>query len=56
MVVDWLHDERTVLSSLSPMSHHIGALAVEQMRVAGPELVVNAPPPASSAARSSNAS
>jgi len=53
MVADWLHDERTVLSSLSPMSHHIGALAVEQMLAAGLELVVNAPPPA---ARSSNAS
>jgi acyl-CoA synthetase len=45
MVVDWHHDERTILLSLSPMSHHIGAVAIEQMLVAGLELVVNAPPP-----------
>ncbi len=44
MVADWHHDERTVLLSLSPMSHHIGAVAVEQMLAAGLELVVNAPP------------
>ena len=45
MVADWHHDERTVLLSLSPMSHHIGTVAVEQMMAAGLELVVNAPPP-----------
>ena len=45
MVADWGHDERSVLLSLSPMSHHIGAVAVEQMLAAGLELVVNAPPP-----------
>ncbi len=45
MVEDWHHDERTILLSLSPMSHHIGAVAVEQMMAAGLELVVNAPPP-----------
>ena len=45
MVADWGHDERSVLLSLSPMSHHIGAVAVEQMMAAGLELVVNAPPP-----------
>ena len=45
MVVDWHHDERTILLSLSPMSHHIGAVAIEQMLAAGLELVVNTPPP-----------
>ena len=45
MVADWHHDERTILLSLSPMSHHIGAVAIEQMIAAGLELVVNAPPP-----------
>ena len=44
MVADWGHDERSVLLSLSPMSHHIGAVAVEQMLAAGLELVVDAPP------------
>jgi acyl-CoA synthetase len=44
MVEDWRHDHRTVLLSLSPMSHHIGTVAVEQMMAAGLELVVNAPP------------
>jgi acyl-CoA synthetase len=41
MVADWHHDERTILLSLSPMSHHIGTVAIEQMAVAGLELVVN---------------
>jgi acyl-CoA synthetase len=45
MVADWRHDEHTILLSLSPMSHHIGAVAIEQMMAAGLELVVNAPPP-----------
>jgi acyl-CoA synthetase len=45
MVADWHHDERTILLSLSPMSHHIGTVAIEQMIAAGLELVVNAPPP-----------
>jgi acyl-CoA synthetase len=44
MVEDWHHDHRTVLVSLSPMSHHIGTVAVEQMMAAGFELVVNDPP------------
>jgi acyl-CoA synthetase len=44
MVADWHHDERSVLLSLSPMSHHIGTVAIEQMMAAGLELVVNAPP------------
>src|SRR5271165_1154483 len=45
IVADWHHDERTILLSLSPMSHHIGTVAIEQMMAAGLELVVNAPPP-----------
>jgi len=44
MVKDWHHDHATVLLSLSPMSHHIGTVAVEQMLAAGFELVVNDPP------------
>jgi acyl-CoA synthetase len=44
MVEDWHHDHSTVLLSLSPMSHHIGTVAVEQMMAAGLELVVNDPP------------
>jgi acyl-CoA synthetase len=44
MVEDWQHDHSTVLLSLSPMSHHIGTVAVEQMLAAGFELVVNDPP------------
>ncbi len=45
MVADWHHDADTILLSLSPMSHHIGTVAIEQMMAAGLELVVNAPPP-----------
>jgi acyl-CoA synthetase len=41
MVEDWGHDDRTILLSLSPMSHHIGTVAVEQMAASGLELVVN---------------
>ena len=44
MVEDWRLDENTVLLSLSPTSHHIATVAVEQMLAAGCELVVNAPP------------
>ena len=44
MVADWHHDTSTVLLSLSPMSHHIGTVAVEQMMAAGFELVLNDPP------------
>ena len=43
MVADWSHDDRTVLLSLSPMSHHIGTVALEQTMVCGCELVVNDP-------------
>jgi acyl-CoA synthetase len=44
MVEDWRHDERTVLLSLSPLSHHIAAVAIAQALAAGMELVVNDPP------------
>src|SRR5262245_27603053 len=44
MVRDWGHDERTVLYSHSPLSHHIATVAIEQILVAGCELVVNDPP------------
>lgn len=43
MVADWSHDDRTVLLSLSPMSHHIGTVALEQTMVCGCELVVHDP-------------
>jgi acyl-CoA synthetase len=49
MVADWQHDERTILLSLSPLSHHIATVALEQMLVAGCELVVNDPPDGMSA-------
>jgi acyl-CoA synthetase len=41
MVRDWHHDERTVLYSHSPLSHHIATVAIEQSLVAGFEVVVN---------------
>ena len=41
MVKDWQHDHRTVLYSHSPLSHHIGTVAIEQALVAGCELVMN---------------
>ena len=41
MVHDWRHDERTVLYSHSPVSHHIATVAIEQSLVAGFELVLN---------------
>ncbi|MDB5841427.1 MAG: AMP-dependent synthetase [Herminiimonas sp.] len=44
MVSDWKHDRNTVLFSHSPISHHIGTVAVEQMLAAGMELVLNDPP------------
>ena len=40
MVRDWSQDEQTVLLTLSPMSHHIGTVALEQVLVAGCELVM----------------
>ena len=44
MVEDWHHDARTILLSLSPLSHHIAAVALAQSLAAGMELAVNAPP------------
>ena len=44
MVKDWRHDDRTILYSQSPLSHHIATVAIEQGLVAGFEVVVNDPP------------
>ena len=44
MVKDWHHDDKTILFSHSPLSHHIGTVAIEQSLVAGFEVVVNDPP------------
>src|SRR4029077_13743266 len=44
MVEDWHHDSATILLSLSPLSHHIAAVAIAQALAAGMELVVNSPP------------
>jgi acyl-CoA synthetase len=41
MVKDWHHDDKTILFSHSPLSHHIGTVAVEQSLAAGFEVVVN---------------
>jgi acyl-CoA synthetase len=43
MVADWQHDASTIVLTLSPMSHHIGTVALEQTLVAGCELVVRDP-------------
>jgi acyl-CoA synthetase len=40
LVEDWGHTSGTTLLTLSPMSHHIATVAVEQMLVAGLELVM----------------
>jgi acyl-CoA synthetase len=45
MVADWNFGPATVILSLSPMSHHIGTVALEQMLVSGGELVLDDPPP-----------
>lgn len=37
---DWHQDHNTVLLTLSPMSHHIGTVALEQVLVTGCELVM----------------
>jgi len=41
MVADWGHGPTTVLLTLSPMSHHIGTVALEQVLVIGGELVMH---------------
>jgi acyl-CoA synthetase len=43
MVADWGQNHKTVLLTLSPMSHHIGTVALEQALVAGCELVMHDP-------------
>jgi acyl-CoA synthetase len=43
MVADWGQNNATVLLTLSPMSHHIGTVALEQALVAGCELVTHDP-------------
>ncbi|HUJ76888.1 MAG TPA: class I adenylate-forming enzyme family protein, partial [bacterium] len=48
MVADWRLDARTVILTLSPLSHHIATVGIAQALVAGAELVVNAPPPGQS--------
>ena len=45
MVKDWHHDANTILLSLSPTSHHIATVGLEQSLIAGCELVLNDPPP-----------
>ncbi|XAH22047.1 class I adenylate-forming enzyme family protein [Xylophilus sp. GW821-FHT01B05] len=41
MVEDWGQNHATVLLTLSPMSHHIGTVALEQILAAGCELVMH---------------
>ncbi|MGV3656228.1 MAG: class I adenylate-forming enzyme family protein [Noviherbaspirillum sp.] len=45
MVTDWNHDENTILLSLSPVSHHIATVGLEQALAAGCEMVLNDPAP-----------
>ncbi len=48
LVTDWSHDFRTILLSLSPLSHHIAWVAVGQAMVAGMEFVIDDPPESTS--------
>ena len=41
MVHDWHHDDKTILYSMSPLSHHIATVAIAQSLCAGFELVLN---------------
>lgn len=41
LVRDWHHTHETIALTYSPMSHHIGTVALEQMLVAGMELVLH---------------
>jgi acyl-CoA synthetase len=43
LVKDWHHNEFSVLLTLSPLSHHIGTVGVEQWLVAGMQLVIHNP-------------
>ena len=49
MVADWGHHAGSVVLSLSPLSHHIATVALEQVLVCGMELVINDPPAGSAA-------
>ncbi len=40
----WNYPKNTIILSISPMSHHIGTVALEQWAVGGYELVLNYPP------------
>ena len=44
MVNTWKYKPNTIILSISPMSHHIGTVAMEQWSVGGFELVLNSPP------------
>jgi acyl-CoA synthetase len=41
MVRDWKHDHNSVVLALSPFSHHIGTVTLEQMLAGGFEMVLN---------------
>lgn len=41
MVRDWHHDQDSILVALSPLSHHIGTVAIEQWLAAGLQLVIH---------------
>lgn len=45
LAADWGHTADSVVLSLSPMSHHIGTVALEQVLVTGAELVITNPRP-----------
>ena len=41
MVRDWHHNQNSILVALSPLSHHIGTVAIEQWLAAGLQLVIH---------------
>ena len=41
MVRDWHHGQDSILVTLSPLSHHIGTVAIEQWLAAGLQLVIH---------------
>lgn len=43
LAADWRQNQQTILLTLSPMSHHIGTVGLEQTLVAGCELVMHDP-------------
>ena len=45
MIRDWHHDDKTIVFSHSPLSHHIATVAIEQSLIAGFEVIVNDLPP-----------